>query len=97
MDANFLKLIEHPNYATKNNVPESPYQIIYNILRKINYDFEELPYDTDQSIDFINAQRMEALDIIDYCLHRSVSKKIPPAYFMTELVTGIGRLFGRTK
>jgi hypothetical protein len=34
----------------------------------------------------ITSQSMNAMDIIDYCLHMAVSEKDPPAYFITNLL-----------
>ena len=86
LDIQILRLLEHVNYSTNHDIEGiSPFQIIYDILGKINMEYVKLPYDTDQKIQFISGKNMEALDIIDYCLHRSISKKTPPTYYMTQL------------
>ena len=94
-DFNMFKMLLHPNYSTDHSsAGTSTFKIIYDILNKIGYNFMQLNYDPEINIQFISGKNMEAIDIIDYCLARSISEKTPPTYFMTQLLSGKGQLFG---
>jgi hypothetical protein len=75
------------NYSNNKTIgKKSPYKIIQEVLNNVGYKFESDFKDTDARIDLISSRTSTVLDIIDYCLHKGISKKCPPTYFFTDII-----------
>lgn len=75
------------NYSNNKTIgKKSPYKIIQEVLNKVGYKFDSNFKDTDARIDLISSRTSTVLDIIDYCLHKGISRKCPPTYFFTDIL-----------
>lgn len=90
---NNISLSQNINYATnKKDGPASPYKIIQQIFKKIQYSFDAEYDDTTEKINYITYKNQTIKDIITYCLSVGMNFKSPPMFFMQRLLDNIGML-----
>lgn len=84
-------LAMHINYATYINDEQSnmvsPYTLIANILKKINYPIkqENIP-PSNRAIYYITDQNSTVKDMIDYCLYYGCDQDNPPTYLFHHII-----------
>ena len=95
-EINVFNFIKNINYATNKKNSKSPYEIIQEVCHKANIVMDSDYVDTSLKIDFINAQTMNVIDIIKYCLAMGAfSKNVSPSYFFSRFLDQTSMLFNQ--